>query len=269
MYVTIESVTRSFMRRYFISLFVFFLTALGALARADAPQSLPNQEVAQSQILQEIEGARAFVLESVQGNPQAMQSFERLAVLLEEGYDEQIWNDEEISQIVAAITFAANQHRGQTRKNDDRTPYLAHPLDVTVYLVDKGQVQDPNTIIASLLHDTTNLAEVEKKFNKQVAGYINELLENPKLSKEEQKRQEVIQASHRSRPAAEIKLADQLYNLSELLQSPPKNWSRAQIDAYYQWAQTIIDRLPSKANPSLKQAVQAVVTEYWESQTSS
>jgi len=91
------------------------------------------------------------------------------------------------------------------------------------------------------------------------------MTDNKEASRAERKRQQVIEAAHQSVGAAQIKLADQLCNLKELRSGAPEEWSKARIDEYYQWAQTVIDRLPA-ANPELKKAASQVITAYWDDQ---
>jgi len=85
------------------------------------------------------------------------------------------------------------------------------------------------------------------------------------LEGEVRKRLQVINASHKSAGAAQIKLADKLYNLNDLMRAPPAGWSQARIDQYYEWAQSVVDRLP-KANDKLFAAVDDVINTYWEKQ---
>ena len=92
--------------------------------------------------------------------------------------------------------------------------------------------------------------------------------EDQSLSYVERKRQQVIHASKCSKGAAQIHLADKLYNAIELLRNPPEGWSSVRIDRYYQWMQSIIERLP-QANDALKKEVEKVIDSYWESQKQS
>jgi guanosine-3',5'-bis(diphosphate) 3'-pyrophosphohydrolase len=133
-----------------------------------------------------------------------------------------------------------------------------------------GEVRDPSIIIASLLHDTledtqTTADEIEDKFGSQVAGYVREVTDDKSLAQEARKRLQVISAAHKSKGAAQIKLADKLFNLNDLLSNPPSDWTTARIDRYYEWAQSVVDRLP-KVNDNLFQAVDNMINAYWENQ---
>src|SRR5262249_40981790 len=153
---------------------------------------------------------------------------------------------QEIEQICAGLEFAAEKHRLQTRKNPEKTPYISHPIGVTNHLMIIGEVRDSSIILGSLLHDTveesqTTFEELESKFGKQVADYVRELTDDQSLAKEARNRTQVIQAAHKSSGAAQIKLADNLFNLSDLFNNPPKDWTEARIDRYYEWAQSVVD----------------------------
>ena len=56
--------------------------------------------------------------------------------------------------ILEAAEFAAHRHRDQRRKGKSKRPYVGHCIEVTSMLASIGKVEDPNVIIAALLHDT-------------------------------------------------------------------------------------------------------------------
>jgi guanosine-3',5'-bis(diphosphate) 3'-pyrophosphohydrolase len=177
---------------------------------------------------------------------------------------------QEVAEICSGIDFAAEKHRFQTRKNKEKTPYISHPLGVAYNLMEVGEVRDPSVIIGALLHDTvedtqTTFDEIENKFGKLVVGLVKEVTDDKSLAKEARKRLQVINAAHKSKGAAQIKLADKLYNLNDLFNNPPADWTQTRIDRYYEWAQSVVDRLP-EANDKLMDAVDDVINDYWEKQ---
>jgi guanosine-3',5'-bis(diphosphate) 3'-pyrophosphohydrolase len=179
---------------------------------------------------------------------------------------------EEIDAIFNAIDFAAEKHRLQLRQNKEKTPYISHPLGVTYNLMHYGEVSDAAVIIGALLHDTvedtqTTFEEIEKLFGKDAVSYVREMTDDKKLAKMERKRLQVIKASKQSKGAAQINLADKLFNVVDLFHNPPEEWSRTRIDRYYQWVQAVIDRLPAASDP-IKKEIQAVIDTYWENQNS-
>lgn len=200
-----------------------------------------------------------------------LKNFDALAETLNYAYHkEKSMTVQEVQQVCLGMEFAADKHRLQTRKNPEKTPYVSHPIGVAYNLMHFGEVRDPAIILGALLHDTiedtqTTSEEIEGVFGKQVAGYVLELTDNKSLAQEERKRLQVIDAAHKSPGAAQIKLADKLYNLNDLLNQPPRDWSQLRIDRYYEWAQSVVDRLP-KVNEKLLQAVDGTINTYWEKQ---
>ena len=60
----------------------------------------------------------------------------------------------DFEKLIFAITYAAEKHRGQTRKDAEATPYIIHPLQVCKNLWESGKVRNSNILIAAILHDT-------------------------------------------------------------------------------------------------------------------
>lgn len=176
--------------------------------------------------------------------------------------------DKEIVLIEDTLYFAAQKHRFQTRKDLNKTPYISHPMEVATQLITLGQVRDPDIIIAALLHDTVEdtdatFEEIKTGFGERVEGFLREVTDDKSLPKAERKRLQIENASHKSAGAAQIKLADKLCNLTDLLNSPPPDWDQERIDAYFTWAKKVVDQLPSVNRP-LKQAVDQVIAKYWQ-----
>ena len=256
----------------------FLLTAtsgIGSYAHDVKPKvsicQEPTQQFAKQLIQEKIGETKALVAKIVRNDEIVMTQFDLLTEELIIAYcREKGVTLPEVEEILQAMQFSTEKHRFQTRKNDRKTPYVSHCFEVAYKVMSVGQVRDLTTILASLLHDIlkstqTTVEEIEKKFGEEVTKVVIELTGNKKMSLQEKKRQETINASYRSKPAAVIQLADTLCNTLELLNHPPKSWSRAYIDQYFQWAQTIVDRLPS-VNPKLKEAVLLTLNQYWEIQ---
>ncbi len=215
--------------------------------------------------------SRDHVAELAHNDHTVMEKFDLFSSALLKAYSEEhALTVSEIQEISRAIDFAAEKHRFQTRKNKEKTPYISHPIGVAHHLVDIGQVRDPAVIIGALLHDTvedteTTFEELQQKFGPVVTGYVKEMTDDKSLSAEMRKRMQVAGASHKSKGAAQIKMADKLYNVTDLLTNPPSDWSQTRIDQYFEWAQSVVNRLP-KVNSSLRSAVEKVIDTYWESQ---
>src|SRR5580658_6536325 len=58
------------------------------------------------------------------------------------------------ANLLSAITFAADKHRRQRRKDADASPYINHPIAVATVLAVEGDVVDEATLLCAILHDT-------------------------------------------------------------------------------------------------------------------
>lgn len=193
---------------------------------------------------------------------------EQLDAFIQALYQQPSLTDKDRERILEGVIFAAHKHRFQTRKNPQQTPYIIHPIGVAYNLMTIGQVSDPDTILGGLLHDTvedtdTSLKELEERFGMTVASLVAEVTDDKSLPKETRKQLQIEHASHKSTGAAQIKLADKLYNLTDLLNSPPADWPQERIAGYFRWAQAVVDNLP-QVNAPLKQAVDAAIQSYWD-----
>ncbi len=80
----------------------------------------------------------------------------------------------------AALEFAHNSHRGQSREGDAGIPYLHHPLEVASLLFQIGGVADHEDIAAAILHDTIEEGgisqnDIEEKFGRVISHLVGEL----------------------------------------------------------------------------------------------
>lgn len=84
------------------------------------------------------------------------------------------YTEEEIAELISAIDFAFQKHKGQKRKSGE--PFITHPLAVAAILVEWGL--DIDTILAGVLHDTvedtdTTLETIESLFGRDVAFLVD------------------------------------------------------------------------------------------------
>ena len=263
------------MKKYFIPL-ITAATLLTTAGFAEETTQMATCETGQCEatedvVKQALQTTRAKLAELAHSDETVMQKYDSFAdVLTLAYYKEKSMTAEEIQQVCEGVEFAADKHRLQTRKNKAKTPYISHPIGVAYNLMNVGEVRETSVIIGALLHDTvedtqTTFEEIEKKFGKNVAGLVREVTDDKTLATEARKRLQVINATQKSKGAAQIKLADKLYNLNDLFSNPPPDWSQVRIDRYYEWAQSVVDRLP-KANDKLHAAVEGVIDQYWEKQ---
>ncbi|MBI2898573.1 MAG: bifunctional (p)ppGpp synthetase/guanosine-3',5'-bis(diphosphate) 3'-pyrophosphohydrolase [Planctomycetes bacterium] len=97
-----------------------------------------------------------------------------------------------MSLVAQAVTFAAQRHHGQMRK-DRITPYVAHPFRVLFILRDLFDVKDPETLAAGVLHDTiedttTDHDDLLRHFGPRVAGFVTLLTKDKRMREEERER---------------------------------------------------------------------------------
>lgn len=178
----------------------------------------------------------------------------------------------DIHRVLDAVSFAAEKHRFQKRKNPTQTPYIIHPIGVAYTLLTLGKVRDPDILMGALLHDTvedteTSFKEIEEKFGSRVTGFVKEVTDDKSLSKRERKQLQIDHAPDKSAGAAQIKLSDKLYNLTDLINSPPDDWEEERVDEYFGWAKKVVDHLPW-VNVPLKNSVDQVIESYWQDQES-
>ncbi len=152
------------------------------------------------------------------------------------------------SLILRAASFAANRHRDQRRRSNEEVAYVNHPFAVACALCDEGGVDDDELLAAALLHDmleeteTTQL-ELRNTFGARIAQIVAEVSDDKRLSTSQRKRQQVLHAAEVSIEAQQIKLADKLCNLRDVIASDPEAWPLFRKYQYYQWAKEIVDQV--------------------------
>ena len=167
--------------------------------------------------------------------------------------------------ILAALDFAARQHRQQRRKDAAATPYINHPIALANLLANPGGVDDPLVLVGALLHDTvedteTSLADLEARFGPEVAALVSEVTDDKSLPKAERKQRQIDHAAHLSERARLVKLADKICNLRDLIDSPPPDWSGDRRRAYLDWSKAVVDGLRG-SHPQLEAIFDATYQE--------
>ncbi|MCY0900165.1 MAG: bifunctional (p)ppGpp synthetase/guanosine-3',5'-bis(diphosphate) 3'-pyrophosphohydrolase [Firmicutes bacterium] len=129
----------------------------------------------------------------------------------------------EAEQILQALAFAEEAHRGQSRASGD--PYVAHPLAVATILADLKM--DVPTIVAALLHDVVEdtaytLDDIEVRFGSEVAQLVDGVTKLDRLearTREEEQAEnlrKMFLAMAKDIRVILIKLADRLHNMRTL-----------------------------------------------------
>ena len=163
---------------------------------------------------------------------------------------------DELGLVLRAVQFAAHKHKDQRRKDVRATPYINHPIALAEVLHGDGGVRDSYVIAAALLHDTiedteTTYDELRGLFGEEVADTVVELTDTKFLGKVARKRLQVSKAGRSSAAAKQVKLADKICNLRDVLASPPAGWSLKRRQGYFDWAKEVVDRARG-VNPTLE-----------------
>ncbi len=157
-----------------------------------------------------------------------------------------VLSDEDMGMVLTAMKFAADRHRDQRRKGADAVPYVNHPIEVAVLLWEVGGVRKVSAIAAALLHDViedtkTTPEDIERTFGDAVLSLVLELTDDKSLPKAERKRLQIVNAPHKSREAKQIKIADKICNLRDIMAHPPKDWPvRRKLD-YLDWSEKVVE----------------------------
>lgn len=156
--------------------------------------------------------------------------------------------NQNLTLLLNALSFAAHKHRDQRRKDDHGSPYINHPIAVARVLCEEASVSDPRILCAALLHDTvedtdTSPEELEAEFGPDIRDVVMEVTDDKRLPKTERKRLQIERAAGVSHAAKLIKLADKICNLRDVVDAPPVNWELERRQAYFDWARKVVERV--------------------------
>jgi GTP diphosphokinase / guanosine-3',5'-bis(diphosphate) 3'-diphosphatase len=148
------------------------------------------------------------------------------------------------SELLRALSFAADKHRSQQRKGVDPPPYINHPIAVAAVLSQSATDVDEVTLLAAALHDTvedteTSPEELEREFGAEVAGLVAEVTDDKSLPKQVRKELQVEHAPKLSPRAKRLKLADKICNVRDMATAPP-NWTEERRRDYLDWAERVV-----------------------------
>lgn len=152
---------------------------------------------------------------------------------------------DQIAKIIEAASFSAKKHRFQTRKGDTAEPYINHPLEVASLLASIGGVTDPEILLAAILHDTiedteTTAEELTERFGARVCSMVLEVTDDKSLPKAERKLLQIEHAPHLSPGAKQVKLADKISNIADVVDNPPSDWSDQRRREYVDWGEKVV-----------------------------
>ncbi len=157
--------------------------------------------------------------------------------------------ESEIKLFLKALTFAADKHRNQRRKNLEASPYINHPISLANILCNEGQITDIEVICAALLHDTvedteTTSEELKIAFGREICAIVMDVTDDKSIKdKQKRKQLQIEHAPHISTSAKLVKLADKISNLRDIADDPPANWNLERRQEYFEWAKKVIDQV--------------------------
>jgi (p)ppGpp synthase/HD superfamily hydrolase len=147
--------------------------------------------------------------------------------------------------VLRAADAAARWHVHQRRKGSAQEPYVNHLLEVASLVAEATHGEDPDLVIAALLHDAIEDQEVPgeliaREFGKEAADLVGEVTDDKRLAKEERKRLQIENASKKSTRAKMIKLADKTSNLRAIAYSPSPDWSVKRRLEYIEFSKRVV-----------------------------
>ncbi len=85
-----------------------------------------------------------------------------------------------MKQLTNALSFAAQKHSRQRRKDEAETPYINHLFDVLRTLVHNGRIRDETLLKPGVRHDTvedtkTTEEELRSRFGEEVTSSVLEV----------------------------------------------------------------------------------------------
>jgi len=158
--------------------------------------------------------------------------------------------------ILRAIDFAARKHRDQRRKDQEASPYINHPISVSLMLAEIGGIADAEVLAAAILHDTledtdTTPEELVQAFGPRVRKLVEEVTDDKDLPKAKRKELQIAHAVQLSPGAVLIKLGDKISNVLDVTHSPPANWNIERRTEYLDWAEAVVNNCP-RVNSALE-----------------
>jgi (p)ppGpp synthase/HD superfamily hydrolase len=165
----------------------------------------------------------------------------------------QIIYSEEWLRVLKAADAAARWHVHQRRKGPAAEPYINHCLEVALLVAEATSGQDPNLVIAALLHDVIEDCGVPREliadtFGEGVASLVEEVTEDKSLPKPVRKADQVRTAPNKSPRAKILRLADKVSNLRSMTVSAPLDWSVERKRDYVVWSRKVAQGLRGSGN---------------------
>ena len=187
--------------------------------------------------------------ETIEAVPDALVAHVQLSRLLADfGAGPQEPGAGSMPALIGALSFAADKHRNQRRKDAEASPYINHPIMLAKILAVEGGVEDGLVLGAAVLHDTiedteTSYEELAGQFGREIADVVLEVTDDKALPKAERKQLQIDHAPQLSRAAKLVKLADKIANVRDVADHPPSEWPVERRREYFDWAKRVVDGL--------------------------
>lgn len=174
-------------------------------------------------------------------------------------------NSSELRTFIKALSFAAEKHRKQRRKDAEASPYINHPIELANVLANEGNVTDIDILCAAVLHDTledteTTAEELREIFGERITAIIIDLTDDKSLPYDVRKQKQIEHAPDCLPEARLVKLADKICNLRNILSAPPVDWSDERKAKYFQWAEMVVQGIRG-SHPELERIFDELVKE--------
>ena len=152
--------------------------------------------------------------------------------------------------LLEAASFAARAHRSQTRKDGD-TPYASHPFRVCLVVRHVFGIDDRETLMAALLHDTvedttTDFDDIEEQFGADVARWVAALTKDKRLQEPEREKAFVAHLTYAPWQVKVGKLADVFDNLMDAAKTRPDQQAKTFKNAH-RYLDALKHNLPDQA----------------------
>ncbi|HVX87624.1 MAG TPA: hypothetical protein VG940_01765, partial [Gemmatimonadales bacterium] len=85
--------------------------------------------------------------------------------------------------------------------------------------------------------------EIEEVFGRRVRTLVEEVTDDKKLSRAEQRRLQIVHAPTLSPGARLIKLGDKLCNVHDVIHDPPPSWDPVRRREYVAWAKEVVSQI--------------------------
>ncbi len=151
----------------------------------------------------------------------------------------------DLVRVLRAAETAAGWHSEQRRKGAAQEPYINHLLEVAALVGEATGGQDPELVIAALLHDAVEDCEVSPdtiaaEFGEDVCALVMAVTDDKLLPKAMRKQLQIDHAPGQAPRAKMLKLADKTSNLRAMAASPPANWPVARRLEYVAWGRAVV-----------------------------